>query len=231
MPANESFYSFAAVLIPTLLFGGVLVDRLKPPKGASADSHGSLITAVVIGVAFAFYAEVLAINASLVGNPDKTDRVIVIAAVLIGTVIVALTVAWPWLELLGRRARWLLAIPLVILAVLSVPLLSQSIQRNSLREELARENQKITKITADTKEYEALSSHEEADEQAAQALALRFTKLLVSHPTPAKHSLAALELEQLKDESEAALRKVTADAQAIKLMMATQKLEEESGPE
>lgn len=192
MTGNQSFYSFAAVLIPTLLLGGVLVDRWRPTSGATRERHWVLAPLVVGVLLFALEAEVQAINAAIVGNPTVLARAFVIIAVVGSTVAVVLTVAWPWLAVMGRHAQILVAVAALALAVSAFPLLDSAIKLNLVQhknEVLERTQGKV----------EALLAKKLRDSEILLSQRLKVEKLLIArHHLDAKHVKEAEEITQIQ---------------------------------
>jgi hypothetical protein len=100
MAGSQQFYSFAAVVIPVLLFGGAVSSRWEPNAVLGyADKERQLAVRVWLTMMFAIFAETMAINAAFTAKPDWWERIIVVVAVVGGTVAAAGAIAWPWLEL------------------------------------------------------------------------------------------------------------------------------------
>jgi hypothetical protein len=217
MNANQSFYSFAAVLLPTLLFGGVLVERLHPPK----DTQGTWKRGVVVllSATFALYAEVQAITASLVGNPSDSTKAVVVFAVIGATTAVALAIIDPWTTVVPRVVTVGIVVLLSVLVVTSVRPLRAGIEANNAREYIA-----LSERNAD--EYERLVIKEERDEQISEAASRHYAELLTQNPAPKKPSLQSLRLEEARIDAEQDTRRAELDLEHTNYVEKRQKREE-----
>jgi hypothetical protein len=100
---SHQFYSFAALIIPVLLFGGAVTESWKPAKNAR---RVHLLAVVVWAtMIFAIVAEMIAIIATFGGVPETGERVVVGVAMGVGTVAAAGAVAWPWLTKLPNGPK------------------------------------------------------------------------------------------------------------------------------
>jgi hypothetical protein len=145
MSTNQStFYGFAAVLIPTLLLGGVIADRWAPAKSTTKDSRGLWL--VPSAVILAIFAEITTVAASITGEADTLSRVVVAAAVVGGTAAVGLTVAWPWLRLSGRDIHVLIVVGTLLLSVQGAKLLLSGISLTNSREAQVAFETKLTHL-------------------------------------------------------------------------------------
>lgn len=102
------FFQVAAGLIPALIFGGLISDKLKPSPSTRRWPLAFVLQALALAV---LLAEVLAINAALTGDPDAVATWLV-ALVLVGLTAAALGIlVAPWYRQLmivgspGRRQR------------------------------------------------------------------------------------------------------------------------------
>src|SRR5690348_2944228 len=95
------FFQIAAALIPTLVFGGLLSDRLKPPTAwprYPAYYRRHLPWAMVFGALVVFYGEATAIEVGLTGSPDQYQTWLV-AGVVVGLTAFTLSLlVWPWVK-------------------------------------------------------------------------------------------------------------------------------------
>src|SRR4051794_5049237 len=93
-----TFFDTAAVLIPVLLLGGAIANRLAPAK----DRPRGRGVPWILGVAAFFFlpaiAEVYAIEAALTDDPSALQGWVVVIAVAFGTWALAAAISWPWLE-------------------------------------------------------------------------------------------------------------------------------------
>jgi len=138
------FFQVAAGLIPALIFGGLISDRLKP----SSPVRRWALAIAVLSFALALLvleAEVLAINAALTGTPNALTTWLV-ALVLVGLTASALGIlVTPWFRPMiegarsrGRRiAFWGLAAASAALVVESALLLVTAVQAEQSFQQLA----------------------------------------------------------------------------------------------
>ena len=100
-----AFFEIAATLIPILLFGGVLVDRSRPPTdGKWSPPHVCLALALPLFGSLALLAEVIAIRAIMAGDAALFARVFVAGVLIAGMAAVVLTVSLPWVIGLQERS-------------------------------------------------------------------------------------------------------------------------------
>jgi hypothetical protein len=146
MPEHDPrlFFQVAAGLIPALIFGGLISEKLKPPP---ATRHWSWLGAFAVPpLALAvLLAEVLAINAALSGKPDAFATWLV-ALVVVGLTAGALGVlAAPWYsrvaDTASRRVRrlttGLTAVLSILLVVEAADLLASAVQAEQSSQQLA----------------------------------------------------------------------------------------------
>lgn len=98
------FFQIAAGLIPVLVFGSLLSDRLKPGPWVATKAWGPF-GALAIVVLLTFVpplAEVTAISAALGNEPDRFGLWLVTGTITCGTGALALSLAWPWLKTLDQ---------------------------------------------------------------------------------------------------------------------------------
>lgn len=106
-PGSErAFFEIAATLIPLLLFGGVLIERARPP--ALRDwkrEHESLALVLAAFGAVAILAEALAIEAVVTGQALAPTRVLVALVLVAGMTLAVAAISWPWLSRLRQSGR------------------------------------------------------------------------------------------------------------------------------
>lgn len=111
----RAYYEIAATLIPLLVFGGVVTERVIPPKGRWKAVHfGAAVWAVPASGFYAIFAEVLAITAVVTGEADALTRYVVSGAIVGGMLAVVCSIWLPWLagareesgESFSPRMRW-----------------------------------------------------------------------------------------------------------------------------
>jgi hypothetical protein len=111
----RAYYEIAATLIPLLVFGGIVTERVIPPKGRWSDVHfGAAVAAVPASGFYAIFAEVLAITAVVTGEADTLTRYVVSGAIVGGMLAVVCSIWLPWLagakEEMGQplsvRTKW-----------------------------------------------------------------------------------------------------------------------------
>lgn len=100
------FFQIAASLIPAIMFGAILSDRVHPPVGFF-EGHfwrGVIVTITAIAVVFlATAAEIAAIVAALGSGPPSQWSVLLVSTVLVGATTATLAViAWPWIQWHGK---------------------------------------------------------------------------------------------------------------------------------
>lgn len=102
----RSFYEIAATLIPLLVFGGVVTERVIPPKGRWKALHfGAAVWAVPASGFYAIFAEILAINAVVTGEADVLTRYVVSGAIVGGMLAVVCSIWLPWLAGAKEESR------------------------------------------------------------------------------------------------------------------------------
>jgi hypothetical protein len=125
----RSFYEIAATLIPLLVFGGVVAERVIPPKGRWREIHfGAAMWAVPASGFYAVFAEVLAITAVVTGEADTLTRYVVSAALVGGMLAVVCSIWLPWLagvrEEIGqpfsRRAKWTIGLTVAAVGLIAL---------------------------------------------------------------------------------------------------------------
>ncbi len=118
----QAFFETAATLIPLLLLGGVVVDRLHAPrKGEWKRWHWvPLIYIPYLGM-LVVVAEVVALEAIITGSTDTPHAIVVLAAVTLGMLSVIFAVTVPWIVSYRRNhgdsIPWWLSLGMVVLFV------------------------------------------------------------------------------------------------------------------
>ncbi len=98
------FFQVASGLIPALVFGGLISEKLRPPSGPPRRRTWIASLVVVVVAQVVLYAEVIAITVALSGEADRLDTWFV-ALVLVGLTAAALgSLALPWYRNLFRGA-------------------------------------------------------------------------------------------------------------------------------
>src|SRR4051812_16092691 len=95
---EQAFFQVAATLIPVLLLGGVLLERLQPPPGPLTRHSVSLFGAILIGGVLVIWGEATAITALIRGSSVKLERIFVALVLVLGMVLVLAAVIGPWLQ-------------------------------------------------------------------------------------------------------------------------------------
>lgn len=113
----QTFYQLVAVLLPALLFGGLLTDRLKPPPRDEADSLAKWAGIFGYGTGGLFFlqAEGLALAGSF--RPLTTSaRWVVVIAVGLAAALIFIAAILPWVRSLSndRHRRSLTALFIVV---------------------------------------------------------------------------------------------------------------------
>lgn len=129
------FFQVAAGLIPALIFGGLISEKLKPSPAIRRWSSVGMLAAPLLALTV-LQAEVFAIDVALTGDPDALETWLV-ALVLVGLTAGALGVlAAPWYRLMtdaaSRTQRRVMnavtAILSILLVVESANLLTSAVQ-------------------------------------------------------------------------------------------------------
>jgi hypothetical protein len=104
MRGNHTFFDLAATLIPILLLGGVVADRLRPKEQQLSAHHQWVAVALTGLTGLAVTSEVAAISAAEVGGTGFVT-VTVIVALLVGLFAVSAAIVLPWITRLSDPAR------------------------------------------------------------------------------------------------------------------------------
>jgi hypothetical protein len=159
---SHQFYSFAALIIPVLLFGGAVTESWKP--AVNARRVGLLAVVVWATMIFAIVAEMIAIIATFGGEPETGERVVVGVAMGVGTVAAAGAVAWPWLtKLPNTPKRNLISGGVAVGVILTLLLLintggTPSSQSTEVEKALVKVSNAESRLETQVAEYEALQS-------------------------------------------------------------------------
>jgi uncharacterized membrane protein YphA (DoxX/SURF4 family) len=98
-----AFFEIAATLIPILLFGGVVADRLRPKTYEPLSRIANYAFRIPAFGTFAILAEVTAIVAVVSGRSAWWSRLIVAAFLTVGMLAIIISLWLPWIEELRRR--------------------------------------------------------------------------------------------------------------------------------
>jgi hypothetical protein len=150
---QQAFFEVAATLIPQVLLGGVLLERLQPPKSDEyTGRHVAIGIAIFLVGSFVVFAEVVAIRALVSGDSDGFDRAIVASALVLGVYGVVIAAAGPWLvgtfKSLGQAWWWL--IPPAVMVVI---VMSSTVQLLVSVVNLADQTEEVRNFSKATDEY------------------------------------------------------------------------------
>lgn len=158
MANGRLFFQIAAGLIPVLIFGGLVSDRLKPGPWVREHAWGPSIAGVVVLVLIPvpLYAEVTAITVAL-GSPATDFNSWLVAGTVAGsTAILSLALAWPWLMEMHRAApsalERKLLIPAIVVALAALTFQCARLLRSSI--ELNASNASLARIEKLTRQFE-----------------------------------------------------------------------------
>jgi hypothetical protein len=99
-----AFFEIAATLIPILLFGGVVAERLRPNSGdplIRVFNHAAFIPALG---SLAILAEVTAILSVVAGTSSWWSRLLVATSLTAGMLAIVVSLWLPWIDTLRKRA-------------------------------------------------------------------------------------------------------------------------------
>jgi hypothetical protein len=98
---SRTFFQLAATLIPALIFGGILSDKVRPSE-AWFDGHRILSVladlAVLLAAPILLFTEVVAIEVGVSGQADELDIWLVSGVVVLATSAAIVVLLWPWLR-------------------------------------------------------------------------------------------------------------------------------------
>jgi hypothetical protein len=160
MTGEQGFFQIAVGLIPVLLFGGFLFNG-RAGSGLPEKlklSHGLPLLGVTILGFWAIIAESVAISGAVGGEVNAAGRVAIIAAILVGMLLVVLGAVVPRaLEISGRSSRlanvsrWLI-VAIVLLFVVSTTLsaiqIDHAIDAGNYAANLRQERKLFTEVQA-----------------------------------------------------------------------------------
>jgi hypothetical protein len=161
-----AFYEIAATLIPVLLFGGVVSQRLIPPAGGWRPIHHRLAWLVPGGGCLAVVAEIVAISVLVTGTPDLLSRYLVSGTLVLGMLAVVGLVWWPWLEGVDRRtpnSLCLLGISVAALFAAATYALASAVDVATTKQESAALRKAFHKSTDELEAARARVSHDEEE--------------------------------------------------------------------
>jgi len=154
---TKPFFQIATGLIPTLLLGGLIAERVRPPE-AKGPPH--TVTGIFAITAFFFlpaFAEVLAIHGAIVGEVSEFSIWVVAAALAFGTYVLALIVVKPWMDHAelwptwepGRRTKTsLVVLATVALIVQSVVLLRQAVSFSRAQQDRSQSERQLAQVAS-----------------------------------------------------------------------------------
>jgi hypothetical protein len=147
-PSDEkAFFEIAATLIPLLLFGGVIVDRLRPPRDKEWRSwHSAVAFYLPVFGASAILAEITAIQVVVTGHSGDFARISVSLVLVVGMLSTIAVIWLPWIARMrktsgthsGGLALLAGALLLVLLSVLTIWVLADSVNVAANTENAAR---------------------------------------------------------------------------------------------
>lgn len=95
-PGNQlAFFEIAATLIPILLFGGIVAERVGP-KGDNSKNLLSLGTAIAVIGSYAILAELFAIDTIVTGKPSFVAEFLTVTFLFGGMIGAVITLVYPW---------------------------------------------------------------------------------------------------------------------------------------
>jgi hypothetical protein len=96
-PGNQlAFFEIAATLIPLLLFGGVVAERIRPDDTHDKNGLLSRGSGIAIVSCYAILAEAVAIDAVVTGEWEWWGEVLVVVFVVGGMALVVGALVYPW---------------------------------------------------------------------------------------------------------------------------------------
>jgi hypothetical protein len=200
MESDRTFFEFAAALIPALLFGGLISERVRPPERLGRQYTVGFI-ALISGGLFVLIAEILAIHTAITGTPDAVDRVVVSAAVIGLSAGAFALMGLPWVEKLPRpeRTKWKVAFggSLLVIAVMSVLLFDSAISLSTAED--TRE-----KLEATFREQTTLLTRDQRtlDQLLAKRLEISRVRRQIAAVGKPRSSVERLRLRTLKEDLE-----------------------------
>lgn len=129
-PGGEvAFFELAATLIPILVFSGVVAERNGPQSRDSYRRTKAFAVGIPVLGALAVLAEVVSINAIILGGAGPLDVGFVAVSLLLGLFGVVLIVWLPWLRAMRKRMPEHHGILWIGAAVLLIPLFVLTAER------------------------------------------------------------------------------------------------------
>jgi uncharacterized protein YhhL (DUF1145 family) len=124
-PGDErAFFEIAATLIPLLLFGGVFVERVRPPQEKRGALHLLATMSILLFGIFALFAEAAAIRSVVAGDAEKPTRIFVAFVLVAGMTLVVMAIATPWMTALANAEpgmrRWLAPVTRLLLVACGI---------------------------------------------------------------------------------------------------------------
>jgi hypothetical protein len=162
-PGNEpAFFEIAATLIPLLLFGGVVIERVRPSAiQGSSKAQLPVSLAIMLFGALALGAEALAIEAAVIGKGSAVSRVTVALFLVAGMTSVVVAIAAPWLSRLKKADRtsyWLVVLSSVpLLLVVSTAALAILVDGTNVASNKERFSSYNSSLIENSAEQNALS--------------------------------------------------------------------------
>jgi hypothetical protein len=103
-PGNQvAFFEIAATLIPLLLFGGIVADRVRPNENHD-ERQLSIFGSLIAGLGcYAVLAEAVAINAVVTGEWETWGEILVVGFVVGGMAVVVGALVFPWHAKLAEK--------------------------------------------------------------------------------------------------------------------------------
>jgi hypothetical protein len=203
MVDDRAFFQIAAALLPALMFGALLTDRLRPPKTIGRH-YGLAVFGVVAVATFLLLAETIAIEVAITGEPTSFERAVVVIAVMIASGGTLAVVLHPWLAKLpseGRTTQVVGAVVLLAVVVLgSIRTLDSAIRFTTTQEQ-------ADQVEALIRQENALQRRRTTGMRAIADLSARRDKLLSGRPGTRNRGQAAA-LKYLIDLQEADLRSI-----------------------
>jgi hypothetical protein len=164
----RAYYEIAATLIPLLVFGGVVTERVIPPKGRWKAIHfGAAMWAIPASGFYAVLAEVLAITAVVTGEADALTRYVVSGAIVGGMLAVVCSIWLPWLagvreesgQPLSRQTKWAIGLSVTAVGLIALLGLASAVD--------------VAATTERTREFEAVLQKNLDEQEAVRGRLIR----------------------------------------------------------
>lgn len=140
MADDRAFFQIAAALLPALMFGGLLSDRLRPPA-RTARGYELLSRSCSLGGVCLLYAEAIAIRVAITGAPSTFERIVVVLAVMGASALALFMLLVPWVKQIPRprRNHWAsVIVGLSVTAAGTVLALDNAVKFSTGQEQLAK---------------------------------------------------------------------------------------------